>query len=328
MIVFSSSFHGCDICYSPTSYNPITCTTFASLKLRQEHKVNYMLQKMPGYRVITMWEHEWTSLKLVDPDLRDWLRRQEIVDPIQVRDCLYGGRTNALVLYYNCLNRERINYADVTSLYPYVQKYKRYPCGHPTIITENFDDDDFDSYFGIAKCTILPPQNLYVPVLPAKINGKLVFTLCYTCAMEQNQERCTHTDEERALTFTWCTVEIKKAIEKGYKIIKLHEVYHYNESDQYDPVTKTGGIFTRYIDSALKTKQEASGFPQGVETEEQKDDYIRKYYEHEGVLLEKSKIKKNPGLRTISKLALNSLWGKYFCLLVQTRLVLTLSLSH
>ncbi len=271
-----------------------------------------------------MWEHEWESLKLVDPELRAWLRRQEIVEPIQVRDCLYGGRTNALVLYYLCRAHEQIKYSDVTSLYPFVQKYKRYPSGHPIIITENFDDD-FDGYFGIAKCTILPPQDLYVPVLPAKINGKLVFTLCYTCAMEQNQEKCTHTVDERALTFTWCTVEINKAIEKGYKILKLHEVYHYSQSEQYDPITKTGGIFTGYIDSALKTKQEASGYPQGVETEEQKDAYIRKYYEHEGVLLDKSKINKNPGLRTISKLALNSLWGSYYLLIRLLSLALSLT---
>jgi hypothetical protein len=188
-----------------------------------------------------------------------------------------------------------------------VQKYKRYPCDHPIIITENFDDD-FNSYFGIAKCTILP-QNLYIPVLPAKINGKLVFTLCYTCAVEQKQE-CTHEAKDRALTYTWCTVEIQKALQMGYKILKLHEVYHYQSSEQYDPVTQTGGIFTGYIDSALKTKQEASGYPAGIETEEQKDEYINNYYNHKGILLNKAKIKKNPGLRTISKLALNSLWGK------------------
>jgi hypothetical protein len=135
-----------------------------------------MLRKMPGYTMVTFWDHEWSSLKLTDPDLRDWLKRQEIVEPIAVRDCLYGGRTNALILYHLCKPNEKIKYYDVrvfivwivsrmlkyelfilkvTSLYPFVQKYKRYPCGHPCIITENFDDD-FDSYFGIAKCTILP----------------------------------------------------------------------------------------------------------------------------------------------------------------------------
>jgi hypothetical protein len=135
----------------------------------------------------------------------------------------------------------------------------RYPVGHPEIITENFKN--FNSYFGIAKCKILPPRNLNVPVLPAKINNKLIFTLCYQCALSQNIGYCIHTKNERAITNTWPTPEIQKAVSLGYKILKVYEVYHYAETEQYDPVTKTGGIFTPYIDAALKSKQEESGYP-------------------------------------------------------------------
>jgi hypothetical protein len=71
---------------------------------------------MPGYRVIQIWGHEWSSLKLTDPHLRVWLQNQEIVDPIFVRDCLYGGRTNALILYYLCKTNEKIKYYDVSFL--------------------------------------------------------------------------------------------------------------------------------------------------------------------------------------------------------------------
>ncbi len=95
------------------------------------------------------------------------------------------------------------------------------------------------------------------------------------------------------------------ALEKGYKILKLFEVYHYDETSQYDEATKTGGLFTGYINSNLKAKQEASG---SVVTEQDKDKYINDYYQHEGVMLEKDKIKKNPGLRTLAKLQLNTLW--------------------
>jgi hypothetical protein len=45
-------------------------------------------------------------------------------------------------------------------------------------------------------------------------------------------------------------------------------------------------------------------------TDADKDKYIEEYHEKEGILLEKEKIKKNPGLRQLAKLMLNSFWGK------------------
>jgi len=55
-------------------------------------------------------------------------------------------------------------------------------------------------------------------VLPHHINKKLVFTLCRTCAEFKSKDRCDHNDEQRAVTGLWVSLEIKKAIEKGYKI--------------------------------------------------------------------------------------------------------------
>jgi hypothetical protein len=46
--------------------------------------------------------------------------------------------------------------------------------------------------------------------------------------------------------------------------------------------TKSGGLFAAYIDNSLQLKQEASGYPHGCESEEQKDDYIKKYEETNG----------------------------------------------
>jgi len=44
--------------------------------------------------------------------------------------------------------------------------------------------------------------------------------------------------------------------------------------------------------------------------ETKRQQYIREYYEHEGIQLEYDNIKKNPGLRTLAKMMLNSMWGK------------------
>jgi hypothetical protein len=63
------------------------------------------------------------------------------------------------------------------------------------------------------------------------------------------------------------------------------------------------------VDACIKDKQEASGFPSNCITESDKDDYIFKYYEREGILLDKNKINKNNGARQVAKLRANSQWG-------------------
>lgn len=97
-----------------------------------------------------------------------------MTEDLKPRDCSYGGRTNALKLYYKCKPNERADYIDVNSLYPKIQKSEKLPIGHPVIIRENLCLT-INKYFGLMKCTILPPKSLYISVLPARINGKLFF---------------------------------------------------------------------------------------------------------------------------------------------------------
>ena len=104
---------------------------------------------------------------------------------------------------------------------------------------------------------------------------------------------------------------MQKAVEKGYRILNIYEVYHWSKTSQYDPVTKTGGLFTSYINMFLKIKQEASGRPVWVQTEADLERYIDMYEEREGIRLDPDKIEVNPGLRSLAKLLLNSFWGKF-----------------
>ena len=206
---------------------------------------------------------------------------------------------------------EKIKYYDFTSLYPYINKYCEYPVGHPEIITDNFTD--FSHYFGVAKIKILPPDFLYHPVLPLRSGGKLKFPLCRTCSLNENKEKCICSMNERCLIGTWCTPEIKKALEKGYKIVKIYEIYHFKNTSTYDKATQKGGIFSEYVDTFVKIKQEASGWPEDVDVtqDSNKRKYIENYKKFEGIKLDENKIKFNSGLRSVSKLLLNSLWGKY-----------------
>ena len=51
---------------------------------------------------------------------------------------------------------------------------------------------------------------------------------------------CQHlSDAERAISGMWVIPEIKLAIEKGYKILEIHEVYEYQVT-QYNQETGKG----------------------------------------------------------------------------------------
>jgi len=54
----------------------------------------------------------------------------------------------------------------------------------------------------------------------------------------------------------------------------------------------------------LKFKQESSGYPSWVQSED-KDKYIEDYRRVEGIALDKASISKNAGQRTLAKLQLN-----------------------
>ena len=48
-----------------------------------------------------------------------------------------------------------------------------------------------------------------------------------------------------------------------------------------------------------------------MRTEEDKAQYVREYEVHEGIQLDPTMIRKNPGRKATAKLMLNSFWGKF-----------------
>ena len=233
------------------------------------------------------------------------------VSPLDPREAYYGGRTNVVKLHHQCQNPgEEIRYVEFTSLYPWVNKNSFYPVGHPVIILNPLSTD-IAPYFGLVKCTILPPRDLYHPVLPYRCLGKLTFPLCATCSREQRllplttrSWACSHSIAERCLTGTWCTPELQEALNRGYRIQQVHEVWHFPRYSVQ--------LFQPYVNTFLKIKQEASGWPDWVDDVPQKRiEYVANYRAKEGVELDPENIAKNPGRRSLAKLMLNSFWGKY-----------------
>ena len=308
-------WHGCRSCYPHR--RDIKTSINADRTLNEVYEatmVKIQTLRTAGYRVTEQWECRW-SAEVKDPlsPAHSFVHSLSLPDPLVPREAFLGGRTGAVALYaaVDESKEEQIHYLDVTSLYPWANKIAHYPIGHPEIIT-NLCHLDIGRYFGLALVDSLPPQNLFNPVLPVRAGGKLTFPLCKTCVREQQAlpllqrtDVCAHTDAERSLRGTWCTPEILKALDKGYRLLQIHEVWHFPASQQRT------GLFADYVNTWLKIKQESAGWPGWCRTQEDKDSYLRQYKEREGIELDPNQIVKNPGRKATAKLMLNSFWGKF-----------------
>lgn len=226
---------------------------------------------------------EKQGFKVVEMWEHDWKKLRTPTSVLNMRDAFFGGRTEPTYLFYKCKPGEKIRYVDFTSLYPFVQANRKYPIGHPVRYIVDFPP--LERCFGFIKCDIEPPKNLFHPVLPERRNGKLIFDL------------------NRKIG-TWTTEEVKLAIRKGYIIHKVFEIWDFPRA--------TNDLFKSYVETFLKLKQEAAGWNKlDCKTDEEKEEYIKAFKERENVKLENVSDTYNPGMYFISKLCLNSLWGKF-----------------
>lgn len=306
-------WHMCKKCYPFQSHSlpsdkQMRLSTLYDNTIARSDKI-----KALGFKLIEIWEHEFDKMLIDNPRISEYLSTLEHlkVDPIVPHDAFFGGRTGLCSLYYKCDNGEKIHYSDVTSLYPYVNKYFEYPIGVPVVlIGDDLIGRDVFNINGLIKSHITPPKNLYHPVLPIKMNGYLMFVLCYECGMVRNTSECTHDDDARSFVGTYVSNELRIAVENGYTINKIYEAWDY-KIEKYDPVQKTGGLFAEYVNTFLKIKTEASGYPSWVKTETDKDNFISFFNEKKGILLNKVNIEKNEGMRSLAKIMLNSHWGRF-----------------
>ena len=96
---------------------------------------------------------------------------------------------------------------------------------------------------------------------------------------------------------------------KVYRILDIHEMCKYAVT-QYYAATDEGGHFLDYIDTFVKLKGEASGYPSWVRTPADEVRCIEEFRQSEGILLDKDSIIHNASKRALDKLFLNSMWCK------------------
>ena len=146
---------------------------------------------------------------------------------------------------------------DFTFLSLWTNKYCEVPLGHPEILTsEALVNHSINDFFGMIKCEILSSFFLFHPLLPYLANGKLMFLLCRTCAENLQQTPCEHSDSKCTLSGTWPSIEIQKACELNYRLVKLIEVWHFQD--------RSADLFKGYIDTFLKINKKRVGGPRAV----------------------------------------------------------------
>ena len=208
-------FHGDFWHQCPRHFPP----TADSRENRYENTVRLTaLFRRAGYTVVEKWECEFREELKSDPEVKGYFLAHPTprIPPLILRDALYGGRTCALRSYHKAdlTKGEIIKMADVVSMYPSAQLRGAFPYGHPTIYLEGDPQmPTVDQWNGVIQCTVLPPRDLFVPVLPYRSGGKLMFPLCRTCAETEGNELCRHDDPAlRQLTGTWCAPELQLAV--------------------------------------------------------------------------------------------------------------------
>ena len=325
---FGCYFHGCQKCYSTITQNTKLNKTMGELYGETVTRAAWLTSK--GYTFTCIWGCEFSKMFDRNPVLHTIKKTLKKFEPLNPRDSFFGGRTEHFRSFWlsdkgrkdgeasttttntsddrsdaaGC--NDRLRYLDFTSLYPFVNATKEYPVGHPDqVITssacESIDLDVVNHLWGLFKCLVLPPRTLLIPVLPLRVNNKLMFPLCRVCC-ETAQEYCLHTEEERCFWGTFCSPELLLALRYGYKVLEISEIWHWDN--------RSTDLFKEYIKTFLKSKTEASGWPIDCETDPlKKKEYIKRFKEREDVTLEESNIEKNEGIRFISKLLLNSFWG-------------------
>jgi len=57
------------------------------------------------------------------------------------------------------------------------------------------------------------------------------------------------------------SLELRTALQEGYKITRCYRIWKYSEFDN---------LFKEYVQTFMKMKNESSGFPSDIQTDEQK----------------------------------------------------------
>jgi hypothetical protein len=288
-------------------------------------------------------DHEPPSVDDVE-GYRDWIGRMAkenywcVLSPYEhyfAANSLRGGRTENKA--FRCIlseedyqNGYRIGYTDVVSMYPsvqidtqfpvgapeiYVKDYAYWPCpeyhpngfkcaclikfkkaafyryGEVKVLDENMHDlvrrDDF---FGIVCCSVTPPPDLIHPYFMQRDE-----------VLEKNVGTLKFEDHQEIVV---TSLELVEMLQYGYELADIHCYHKYHKGNFWkEPTLKL------YLEKMLNSGP-------APEMDVEKEEFVRpwkeKYGDEFAAMIEGSwgRWGKNPAMRKVFKIIMNSVWGK------------------
>ena len=291
-------------------------------------KLTFLMGQPDVSSVVPIWECEYlrwrddAAADVYDPRLAAFVTQLYEIgglpkERLALRDALRGGRTEGFRLWWDKKAEpdRTLFYIDKNSLYPTMAIDHEYPVGEPEcLIGKRLDAVRWcpgrgfllgeRSLIGLIQCVVMPPHSCFLPMLPARVKGKLIFGLCTRCMSEGRQSRCEHSEKERQITDTWTTAEVNYALEHGnYRLVKIHEMIVF---------PRQRAIFKKFFTRLAKMKLASEGFPAHVVTERAQQEYVKQLNDRMDSLdLSISDMKRNPARRQFAKEVANIGLGKF-----------------
>ena len=291
-------YYDCEEQACPHCYRAWCDTLDETPKRSDESKIRDYARQLKYYQlksiykqVVIHWSHD---------DPVEWGDEFFGCDLMHMRDFFYGGRTEVFAAMADLRNNpdkdEIMCKDDVCSLYPYVCAFKKMPIGlHQVFFGVDLDTTKHrlhplaqDPFFGFARIKVRPNTKDWLGILPFRDEdtGRLVYDL-------HEKVGCWHTEL------------IYLAIECGYEILEVYEVWHWSE-DQC-----SNEVFRGYMDFFLKMKQQAEGWEKLAKGAK------LNIIDHEGIIetlfhlnggvgrIEEGLVETNPVLRQLAKVIYN-----------------------
>ena len=103
---------GCLKCYARNTENAVSRQTMHDLHQATMQKTLYLKER--GFNVIEVWECDIKRELEQNEDMKSYFDNYDLTDPLEPRDALFGGRTNAAKLFHECEEDEKIRYVMMT----------------------------------------------------------------------------------------------------------------------------------------------------------------------------------------------------------------------
>lgn len=210
------------------------------------------------------------------------------------RRALHGGKTDTRKMIYHQTPDEKargcgLRYVDIQSLYPTVQYYDPMPTGQPITVrySQDHQPDEtvLSTFFGFIECDIEPTRYLHHPLL---------------CDY-QNKRLLAHLYPMKRVVITSAEFHTARQ-EAAYKCTRVYRIDHYRPRSD---------LFKSFVREWLRLKIISGSCPVDVTDETAFAAYREELNDRVGIVLEASDFEYNPSLRTLAKMILNSLWGKF-----------------